>query len=123
MSSNTTDGSLGAQIKSGLKGIHGVGEAIRGTAMSEVDKAFGTSDRPEAAKNEAIAQKGIADAKAADQHLGHQHGVASNTAGTAPIGTRPAAGAHAAAPGNVGTTREPVAGTTVQEEPGVNQRF
>lgn len=118
MSSNTTDNSVGSQIKSGLKGIYGVGEAIRGTAMNEVDKAFGTSDRPGAAKNQAIAEKGIADAKAADQNLGHHHGVAANTASTTP-----AAGAHATAPGNVGTTREPVAGTTVQEEAGVNQRY
>lgn len=95
-----------------------MGEAIRGTAMSELDRATGTSHRPGAEENRAIAEKGIADAKAADQNLGHHHGVATNTAGTTP-----AAGAHATAPGNLGTAREPVAGTTVQEEAGVNQRF
>lgn len=119
MSSKTTDGSIGSQIRSGIKGIHGVGEAVRGTALSEVDKAFGTSGRPDAAKNEVIKEQGIADAKAADQNLGHHHGIAANNAGTTS-----AAGAHATAPGNIGTDRrEPVAGTTVQEQPGVNQRY
>ena len=133
----SSDNSIGSQLRSGIKGIHGVGEAIRGTAMSEVDKAFGTSGGPEAGKNEAIAQKGINSAKAADQNIGHHHGVGSdstatthavhhpttgvNTSATAPHSS---AGAHSTAAGNIGMDqREPVAGTAVQEQAGTSQRF
>ena len=132
MSSNNPQGrSIGDQIKSGIKGVHGIGEAIRGTAMAETDKAFGTQNTAETVKNENIARKGFADMKAADENIGHNHGVkgttATTTTGTSAAQTAPAtsAGAHSTAPGNIGST-----GSTfgqgpagVQEQPGVNQRF
>lgn len=131
MSSNTN--SVGDQIKSGLKGIHGIGEAIRGTAMSETDKAFGTANRPGAAENEASAKQGVADMKRADDKLGHNHGVNSNTTttttttGTGTAATDMSHGAHATAPGNigVGSTGSGIGGSAAgaQEQPGVNQRF
>lgn len=65
--------SIGEQIKSGLKGIHGAGEAIRGTFNETVDHTF--DEREGVAKNHAIAEKGIADVKAADDKVGHHHGV------------------------------------------------
>lgn len=117
MSSNTH--SIGEQIKSGVKGIHGVGEAIRGTVMDETDKAFDTRG---SSKNADIAQRGIAEAKQADQVVGHNHGVKSATSSTVP-GTSD--GAHAVAPGTIGSTGSTVGHGAggVQEQPGVNQRF
>lgn len=107
--------SIGEQIKSGVKGIHGVGEAIRGTVMNETDKALGTPDP----KNAAIAEKGIAEAKQADRTIGHNHGVDSNTAPAT------SAGVHSTAPGNIGSTGATVGhgAAGVQETPGINERF
>ncbi|KAJ9660182.1 hypothetical protein H2198_002688 [Neophaeococcomyces mojaviensis] len=120
--------SFGEQVRSGLKGIHGIGEAIRGTAMEATDEAFNTKDG--AAKNKAIADKGFADAKQADHNLGHNHGIGSNnTAHTATntpgMPTTTGAGVHSTAPGNIGTTgSNTVNDTTIaQEQPGINQRF
>lgn len=113
--SSTSNNSIGEQIKAGVKGIHGVGEAIRGTVMDETDKAFGTPET----KNAAIAEKGKLEAKNADQVLGQSHGVASNTAPAT------SAGVHSTAPGNIGSTGGTV-GTGpagIQETPGVNERF
>lgn len=102
--------------------------------MSETDKAFGTADRPGAAQNEAIAQKGMAETKAFDQNVGHNHGIGADTtkdvrsvpAGTA-ADTAPGthAGAHSVAPGDIGSTGATVGRGTggVQEQPGVNERF
>ena len=119
---SSTGNSLGDQIKSGVKGIHGIGEAIRGTALAETDKAFGTQSA-ETTKNETIAQKGVTDMKAADHTVGHNHGIK----GTGAANTVPAtsAGVHSTAPGNIGSTGATVGGGAagVQEQPGVNQRF
>lgn len=122
MSGNTH--SIGDQIRSGLKGIHGAGEAIRGTAMEEVDKALDpkSSSRVGASENQAVAEKGKADMKVADDTLGHNHGVHSGAANTAPATSD---GAHSTAPGNIGSTGSAI-GTGpggVQEQPGINQRF
>lgn len=122
MSSNSN--SIGEQIRSGLKGIHGVGEAIRGSAMEEVDKAFDpkSSSKTGPSQNQAIAEKGVADMKAADQNLGHNHGVNTADANTAPATS---SGAHSVAPGNIGSTGATVGhgAAGAQEQPGVNQRF
>ncbi|CAA9966639.1 hypothetical protein PTMSG1_09998 [Pyrenophora teres f. maculata] len=48
---------LGDSIRKGVGMIHGTGEAIRGNAMSMVDEASG--DNSSAAKNQAIADKGV----------------------------------------------------------------
>lgn len=132
MSSNTH--SIGDQIRSGLKGIHGAGEAIRGTAMEEVDKAFDpkSSSKAGPSRNQDIADKGVADVKAADNNLGHNHGVntgsaTTTTANAGAADTVPAtsAGAHSVAPGNIGSTGATVGhgSAGIQEQPGVNQRF
>lgn len=122
MSSNTH--SIGEQVRSGLKGIYGAGEAIRGTAMEEVDKALDpkSSSKTGSSENQAIAEKGKADMKAADETIGHNHGVNSASANTAPATS---AGAHSTAPGSIGSTGSTIGGAAggVNEQPGVNQRF
>lgn len=63
---------IGDQFRTGAKGIFGIGEAIRGTAMDTLDSALNThsGDR----KNKAIADKGLSDMRAADSTLsGHHH--------------------------------------------------
>jgi len=106
-----------------------MGEAIRGTVLSETDKAFGTANTPGNTKNEQIAQKGMSDVKAFDHNVGQNHGVASGStsSATATANTVPAtsAGAHSVAPGSIGSTGSTVGHGTagVQEQPGVNQRF
>lgn len=116
--------SLSDQIRSGVKGIHGVGEAIRGTAMQATDEIFNSPEG--AAKNKVIADRGAEDARQADNVIGHNHGIKANNTTTVPTST--GAGAHSTAPGNIGTTGATTATgaantTVVQEQPGVNQRF
>lgn len=74
----TGHNNVGEQFRSGVRGFHGIGEAIRGTAMDTLDTALHThsADR----KNKAIADQGFADMKAADNDFGHHHGV-HNTSG------------------------------------------
>lgn len=107
-----------------------MGEAIRGTVLSETDKAFGTANTAENTKNEQIAQRGMSDVKAFDNNVGQNHGVGgsgSTASATATANTVPAtsAGAHSVAPGSIGSTGSTVGHGTagVQEQPGVNQRF
>lgn len=69
------DSSLGSQANNAFKGMHGVGEAIRGKTLKEVDKAFGTESTPEASRNQAIEEKGKIEAGKADQRLGQTHGA------------------------------------------------
>lgn len=74
-------------IKSGLKGIRGAGEAIRGGAMEATDQLFDQdSNHPQTqaseAKNRAIKEKGLHEATAADRDLGSRHGPNTATAGT-----------------------------------------
>lgn len=66
-------------IKSGLKGIRGAGEAIRGGAMETTDQLFDQdTNHPQTqaseAKNRAIKEKGISDATTADRDIGSRHG-------------------------------------------------
>jgi len=120
--SDTTQ-SIGNQIRSGLKGIHGVGEAIRGTAMEATDEAFNTPEG--AVKNKAIADRGVADAeRAGDSISSHGHGgVGSGTGTNAAAAT--GAGVHSTAPGSIGATGTTGArsGAVVQEQAGVDRRL
>lgn len=68
----TGHNNIGDQFRTGVKGVFGVGEAIRGTAMDTLDSALNThsDDR----KNKAIADQGLSDMKNADNSFGHhQH--------------------------------------------------
>lgn len=78
-------------IKSGLKGIKGAGDAIRGTAMEATDELFDQgANHPQSAasqsKNRALATKGMEEAKAADRHIGQRHGPAASTSGAGGVG-------------------------------------
>lgn len=64
---------IGEQFRSGVKGIHGIGEAIRGTAMDTLDTALHTNSPDR--KNKQIADQGFADMRAADNDLGRNHGI------------------------------------------------
>lgn len=102
--------------------------------MEELDKAVDpkSSSKTGPTKNQALADKGVSDVKAADANLGHHHGISSGVANTG-ADTTPAAntapatssGAHSVAPGNIGSTGATVGNTAggAQEQPGVNQRF
>lgn len=70
-------------IKSGLKGIKGAGDAIRGSTMEATDELFDQgANHPQSAasqtKNRALAEKGAQDAKLADSDIGQRHGPAAH---------------------------------------------
>ncbi|CAN8104564.1 unnamed protein product [Discula destructiva] len=88
--------SIAQDIKSGLKGIKGAGDAIRGQALQAGDELLDPkgSHHPDTAaaheKNRAIAERGAAEAKVADNNMGARHGVAKETVGhhtTGPVST------------------------------------
>lgn len=65
-------------VKTGLKGLRGAGDAVRGGAMQAVDKTFDSQpDHPQtqgsAARNRAIAEKGERDLQHADEMLGQRN--------------------------------------------------
>ena len=62
-----TGQSIGQDIKNAVKGVHGVGESIRGNINTAVDSAF--DDRQGEAKNKAVAQKGENEMSHADAGL------------------------------------------------------
>lgn len=70
-------------IKSGLKGVKGAGDVIRGSTMEAADELFDQgANHPQTAasqtKNRALADKGAADAKMADRDIGARHGTAAH---------------------------------------------
>jgi len=82
-------------IKSGLTGIHGAGEAIRGTINSAINTAF--HDDADAARNQQIADSGITEMKSGNKQ--------THNAGVTPVDTdREKAGYSAAGPGSTTTT-------------------
>jgi hypothetical protein len=83
---NTTQGIVG-DIRSGLHGIHGAGEALRGGAMEALDGVFHKKDGE--AKDRAIYEKGVAEMSGTEnrfethQHsTGHHHDHASHGQGS-----------------------------------------
>lgn len=79
-------------VKSGLKGIKGAGDAVRGGAMEATDELFDRGgNHPQTAasqaKNRALAEKGTQEAKLADRDIGSRHGPAAKNASIAPAGT------------------------------------
>lgn len=74
---------IAQDIKSGLKGVKGAGDAIRGSVLQAGDELLDPkgSNHPDTAashaKNRAIADQGEAEAKAADHDIGARHGPAS----------------------------------------------
>ena len=107
---SNTGSNLGSDIKGAVKGIHGAGEAIRGTFNQGVDAAF--NDKAGEAKNQAVTEKGITEVESADRNVGAGHGV--RTGGVAGR-TTTAAGAHS---GAIGTMQsDPAAAGNMAAEP------
>ncbi|PSR85581.1 hypothetical protein BD289DRAFT_453278 [Coniella lustricola] len=78
-------------VRSGLKGIKGAGDAIRGSTMQATDELFDQgSNHPQTAasteKNRALAEKGMQDARLADQSIGSRHGPAAKAGTTTTTG-------------------------------------
>jgi len=120
MSSNT--GSLLNDVKSGLKGIKGAGDAIRGDINQGVDEAAG--DKQAAAQGQAVKDKGVKDVQAADERVGTHHGLRTGgVGGTTTEGTTTGAGAHSGAVGSMGSQTSAASGTLPSEPTSTNQRF
>ena len=63
-------------IKTAVHGFTGKGDAIRGTVNSTVDGIFHNKESEESrAKNDAIAEKGFADMRAAEKGQSHGKGL------------------------------------------------
>ncbi|ROV93567.1 hypothetical protein VMCG_08054 [Cytospora schulzeri] len=103
----TTGSNIAQDIKAGLKGIRGAGEAVRGSTLEATDELFDNSPNHPATQaskleNRSIAEKGKQDLKGADAHIGQRHGVAGG-AGSSPQTVRGSAGTAApAATGRAG---------------------
>ena len=71
-----TQGLVG-DIKSGLHGIHGAGEALRGGAMEALDGIFHKSEGEE--RNKEIAERGLAEIRGGEATVEgrHQHNAAA----------------------------------------------
>jgi len=127
---SSSNGSIGDQIRHGIKGIRGAGDAIRGTAMAETDKAANTQTA-ETTQHEALANKGMGDMDRANQQLGHDEGArntstapTTTTSGPGNTATATSSGAHSVAPGSIGAQGSTTGGAAaVQEEPGVRQTY
>ncbi len=84
-------------VKSGLKAVHGAGDAIRGSTMEIADQALNSNSKyPETtasqAKNRAIAEKGKQDMRLADEEIGLRE--RERLADRGGIGSASAAPAH-----------------------------
>ncbi|KAF4975739.1 hypothetical protein FZEAL_7515 [Fusarium zealandicum] len=80
-------------VKSGLKGIRGAGDAIRGEALEATDKAFNPNPtNPSAieaqAENKGISQKGKHDMKGADEMFARREWEKKGVVPPAHAGTR-----------------------------------
>ncbi|KAK6070807.1 hypothetical protein SCUP234_00130 [Seiridium cupressi] len=107
---------IGNDIKSGLKGIHGVGEALRGSVNEAADQALDTNTKHPAAqewltlgagqesqlKNRGVAEKGKADIAGADNMIA-RHEVKHKGTG-ASVQSQPVEGNHAFTGGATGTS-------------------
>lgn len=79
---------IAKDVKAGLKGIRGAGEAVRGDAMEAADELLDQNpNHPQTqvseTKNQAIKEKGKAQLESADSAIGHRHGTRSKTAAAA----------------------------------------
>ncbi|KAK8070756.1 hypothetical protein PG997_010959 [Apiospora hydei] len=120
-------------VKSGLKGIRGAGDAIRGSAMEATDQAFDNdNNHPQTqlaqAKNRSITEKGKQDIAGTDHMVArHEQKHGKHTAGAAAGATEPVTTGTAAGTGTgVGGATEMgtgVGGTTeTGTTTGVNSR-
>lgn len=86
---------IAQDIKSGLKGIKGAGDAVRGNILQAGDEILDPkgANHPDTAaaqaKNRAIAEQGAAEAKAADNDIGARHGTSAAAKSTGTTTTAP----------------------------------
>jgi hypothetical protein len=114
---SNTGSNIGNDIKGAVKGIHGAGEAIRGTFNQSVDTAF--NDKAGEAKNRAVTERGINEVESADRTVGAGHSIQT---GGVSGGTTTGAGAHSGAVGNMQSN--PAATGNVEAQSGSrNHRF
>ncbi|ROW02876.1 hypothetical protein VSDG_01753 [Cytospora chrysosperma] len=106
-----TGTNIAQDIKAGLKGIRGAGEAVRGSTLEATDELFDNSPNHPATQaskmeNRSIAEKGKQDLRGADAVIGQGHGVAAasskSSSRTTPQTVRGSAGT--AAPAATGRT-------------------
>lgn len=95
---------IGEDIKAGIKGIHGAGEALRGSVNTAADQALDTNEKHPAAqqsqlKNASIAQKGKSDIAGADSMIARHEAKHRGTG--APVQSQPVEGNHAFSDGRV----------------------
>ncbi|KAF7533792.1 hypothetical protein G7054_g6772 [Neopestalotiopsis clavispora] len=89
--------SIGKDIKTGLKGIHGVGETLRGTVNEAADQALDTNAKHPASqesqlKHQGTAAKGKAEVDGADSMLARHE---AKHGGNAAQMSQPIEGNHA----------------------------
>jgi len=125
--SSTSTNSVISDVKAAAKGVHGAGEAIRGTINRSVNEAF--NDPAGQAKEQAVADKGMQEINQADAKLGSKQGVENSqlktggvsgpTTTSATTGATTGAGAHSGAAGNMRSNPVPL--ENLQDEPGITQ--
>lgn len=85
--------STSTDLKSTLRGIKGVGDAIRGTAMEAVDSlSHNPQDKASEAQHHAIAERGMAEARQADQRFGERRAERNENLGGASAASSAGAG-------------------------------
>lgn len=109
-----TGSNIAQDIKAGLKGIRGAGEAVRGSTLEATDELFDndqkhTETQASKLQNQTIKEKGKQDLKGADGVIGGHHGVSSGggqtvrgSAGTAAPAATGRAGEEYASGSNIG---------------------
>ncbi|OTA99602.1 hypothetical protein M426DRAFT_324997 [Hypoxylon sp. CI-4A] len=108
-------------VKTGIKGIRGAGDAIRGEVLDATDQAFDNNqNHPQTqasqTKNRAIAEKGKQDVRNVDEMVGRREwerkGV--STTGTEGTGTGTAPVHHSTATGAPGAAAPTATGNGIQ---------
>ena len=107
---SNTGNNIGSDIKGAVKGIHGAGEAIRGTFNQAVDTTF--SDKAGETKNKVVTEKGINEVEAADRNVGARPDAKT---GGVTSDTTTGAGAHSGPVGNMQS--DPVSTKNLVAEP------
>lgn len=107
-----TGTNIAQDIKAGLKGIRGAGEAVRGSTLEATDELLDNSpNHPETQasklQNQAIKEKGKQDLQGADSVIGQHHGVKQGqtvrgSAGTAAPAATGRAGEEYSSGSNIG---------------------
>jgi hypothetical protein len=88
---------LTSDVSSLVHGIHGAGEAIRGTANSTMDGLVTNHESKEGggrARDDAITKKGVAELQGAEAHFGHGTGHGQGGATTSGLGEHASGHGH-----------------------------